>query len=440
MILKKFIPFVAFLFFVSVLNAEETIKVQTRFRTNPPAKVEPVKGTFPLVTFPDCKYRIEYKTIDLDPERTTLLIFDETRSRELAAAFDEMKPRINALAKKIESLGGRTIRMSQNNSKTLFEAMKDQIVLIAGVDGQTSKPESTFLLSKLADKGHRIFVLRDLIETTCPPNDPSVRARSRELVVNRIEKNVCPSISSTDFLGGPAFRCGADKRRHVVMIVSDDHYDAGRSFPLFAEYLMDRFPVYCSIVHGEGGSNFMEIDELDDADSMVVFIRRLQVPASLLTKFRKNLADGCGLVGFRTSSHAFDPRKDPDPGFATWPEFDKIVQGGNYHNHGKTEYGTDIVNVDKRKDHPILKGVAPARWHSIGSLYYTGPIARDAVVLQFGSNAKDPAEPLTWFRYYGEKKAKVAYTGLGHPDDFNHKPGLTLMTNLILWSAGVFDR
>ena len=437
--MKKLFLLFALLMSATVLPAADTVKIQTRSRTNPPAEIIPAKGTFPLISFPGCDFRINYKTIELDPSKTVLLIFDSVRSRKMSAAFDEMKTRIGDLAQKIESLGGSSFRTSQTDPNDILKKISGKTVFIAGVDERSSDPERIFALDKLRTEKIRFLIVRDLIETSLPPNDFSNRARNREIVVGQIEKDLCPSVSSSDFLGGPAFHLTSDKRRHVVMIVSDDHYDAGRSFPLFAEYLMDRYPVRCTIVHGEGGSGFMEIDELDNADAMTVFVRRLQVPAPLLEKLKKNLANGVGLVGFRTSSHAFDPRKDPDPGFAIWPEFDKEVQGGNYHNHAKSELGTDIVNVSAQKKHPILQKVEPNRWHSIGSLYFTSPAADDAIILQYGSNTKNDPEPLTWIRSYGPKKARVAYTGLGHPDDFSHKPGLSVMTNLILWTAGVIN-
>ncbi|MBR5626188.1 MAG: ThuA domain-containing protein [Thermoguttaceae bacterium] len=422
----------------SVCHASEIVRVQTRIRTDPPTDVKPVTGKFPLVSFPGSTFWIEYKTEELNLKNAVLLIFDRPEPG-MTAALQEMRPRIEELAKKFESSDALVLRTSQSDLPNVVESAKGKILFIAGVDGEASEPQKSFDFDEYRKAGISLMILRDLVETRCLPDKTQSRARNRELVVGEIEKNVCPSVSSSDFLGGPAFRIVDDNRRHIVMMVSDDHYDAGRSFPLFAEYLMDRFPVYCSIVHGEGGSDFMEIDELDSADAMVVFFRRLQVPVSLLEKLKSNLAAGRGLVGFRTASHAFDPDKEPDSGFAVWPEFDREVLGGNYHDHGKNDLGTDVVNVEAQRQHPILNHVVPESWHSVGSFYFAGPVAGDALVLQYGSNAESEPGPLTWIRFYGSNRARVAYSDLGHPDDFNHPPGITVMTNLVLWAAGLID-
>jgi type 1 glutamine amidotransferase len=82
-------------------------------------------------------------------------------------------------------------------------------------------------------------------------------------------------------------------------------------------------------------------------------------------------------------------------------------------------------------DHPILRDVKPPKWHSVGSLYHTAPIADDATLLMNGS-AEGRTEPLTWVRKY--KDSRVVYTGLGHPDDFKLPQFRRLLTNAIFWA------
>jgi type 1 glutamine amidotransferase len=152
-----------------------------------------------------------------------------------------------------------------------------------------------------------------------------------------------------------------------------------------------------------------------------------------LDQFRAFLNRGGPLVALRTASHAFAVRGDVPEGHDQWVNFDPVVLGGNYHNHGPNAAGSDIANVESAADHPVLQGVQPARWHSVGSLYYTSPIAADATLLMNGS-LDDQTEPVTWIRKYGD--ASVFYTALGHPDDFQQAQFRRLLTNAIFWALG----
>jgi len=258
--------------------------------------------------------------------------------------------------------------------------------------------------------------------------------RGTELIVEHIEKYVCPTITSSDLLGGPAQRFAEDDRPHVAFLVSDDHYHADKTLPVFAQMLRERYGCHATVLHGQGTSNVPATGELvgeDGADCLVLYIRRLALPEEQLDRIRKYLAAGKPLVGMRTASHAFDTRGKHEPGQAEWPEFDHDVLGGSYHGHGGNAGGTDVAIVPERAGHPILAGVEPAKWHSTGSLYYTTPVADDATVLMTGA-LEDRVEPLTWVREY--QGGRVVYTGLGHPDDFQDPQFRRLLVNAIFWA------
>jgi type 1 glutamine amidotransferase len=184
-------------------------------------------------------------------------------------------------------------------------------------------------------------------------------------------------------------------------------------------------------MHGQGTSDIPHTTELQDADCLVLFIRRLALPKQQLDRVRKYLAGGGALVGLRTASHAFDAKGKAEAGQAEWPEFDPEILGGGYHGHGPNDRGTDVANVPEQADHPLLAGVKPARWHSVGSLYFTTPVKDDATVVMTGS-LDDRVEPLTWFRT--NRGGRTVYSGLGHPDDFQQPPFHQLLINAIFWS------
>jgi type 1 glutamine amidotransferase len=281
--------------------------------------------------------------------------------------------------------------------------------------------------------GKRVSLVRDLTDTMynprCRPFVPHVRGT--ELIVEHIEKYVCPTITSTDLLDQPAARFSEDDRPHVAFLVSDDHYHADKTLPEFAQMLRERLGLHCTVLHGQGSSDIPATAELQAADCLVLYIRRLALPKYQLDRVRTYLESGKPLVGLRTASHAFDVRGKAEEGQDEWPEFDPQVLGGNYQGHGPNAAGTDVTVVAQHTDHPVLRGVKPARWHSTGSLYYTAPVAANATVLMNGSS-EDRTEPLTWIRNFGD--ARVFYSGLGHPDDFAEPAFQSLFVNAIYWA------
>jgi type 1 glutamine amidotransferase len=249
--------------------------------------------------------------------------------------------------------------------------------------------------------------------------------------VEHIEKYVCPTITSTDLLDGPAARFAEDDRPHVVFLVSDDHYDADKTLPAMAQTLREQYGCHGTVLHGQGGSDIPATGQLEDADCLVLYIRRLALPKAQLDRVRDYLDSGKPLVGLRTASHAFDVRGQAREGQAEWPEFDAQVLGGSYHGHGPNDQGTDVAVVPEQAGHPLFEGVPPANWHSRGSLYYTSPVNPDATVLMTGSIA-GRTEPLTWVRSC--RDSRIVYTGLGHPDDFERPAFRRLLTNAIYFA------
>jgi type 1 glutamine amidotransferase/nicotinamidase-related amidase len=315
----------------------------------------------------------------------------------------------------------------------LYEERGIENVILVGVHTNMCVIGRPFGLRNMVRFGKRVLLVRDLTDTMYNPRcRPFVsHVRGTELIVEHIEKYVCSTITSTDLLDKPAVRFAEDNRPHVTFLVSDDHYHADKTLPEFAQMLRERFGLHCTVLHGQGSSDIPATAELQAADCLVLYIRRLALPKYQLDRVRAYLDAGKPLVGLRTASHAFDVRGKSQEGQDEWPEFDPHVLGGNYQGHGPNPAGTDVAVVAEHTDHPILHGVKPAKWHSTGSLYYTAPVAANATVLMNGS-IEDRTEPLTWIRNFGD--ARVFYTGLGHPEDFAEPPFRALMVNAIYWA------
>lgn len=289
-------------------------------------------------------------------------------------------------------------------------------------------------------QGLNVLLVRDLTDSRYNPekNPGMPHVCGTELAVEYLEQLGFPSIESTDLTGEAAFRLTEDERFHIVFIVSDDHYHADKTLPDFARYLRENEGFHASVLHGEGGNSIPGMENLTTADVVVVFVRRLGLPAEQLQRLREFVASGKSVIGLRTASHAFKLKNAPDgtypvpEGSAEWGSFDHDVLGGNYKGHGSNELGADIKVVNP--GHPVMSGVAPLTWHSAGSLYNAKPIAADATLLMEGSTAEG-TEPVAWLRDAAPGHGKVFYTSLGHPNDFKEPGFRTLLVNALRWAV-----
>jgi type 1 glutamine amidotransferase/nicotinamidase-related amidase len=332
----------------------------------------------------------------------------------------------------IEIMPGDAITDNQE-AYYLMEQRGIENVILMGVHTNMCVLGRPFGIRQLVYQGKNVLLMRDMTDAMYnPARKPFVsHVRGTELVIEHIEKYWCPTVTSSDFLGGPAFRFAEDKRPHVSFLVSDDHYDADKTLPEFAQMLREKQGFYCTVMHGQGEADIPATDELQDTDCLVLFIRRLALPTEQLDAVRTYLKSGKSLVALRTASHAFDVRGNSTEGFAEWRDFDPEVLGGSYHNHGPNEDGTDVKIVPSQLEHPVMAGVHPSSWHSVGSLYFTSPIADDATLLMSGSLG-DREEPLTWVRRYHD--GKVFYSALGHPEDFQVPAFRKMLLNAICWA------
>jgi type 1 glutamine amidotransferase len=173
----------------------------------------------------------------------------------------------------------------------------------------------------------------------------------------------------------------------------------------------------------------MEI--LTDADLVVVFARRRAFPADQMKYLKTYLDRGGPLIGLRTASHAFDARGSGPPDHTEWPRFDPDVLGGNYHNHHGSGPLTTVTAAPNATDHPILTGLK-FPFSSTGSLYRTSPLAASTTLLLVGAIPDREPEPVAWTNHY--KSARIFYTSLGHPDDFQNTEFRKLLVNAIFWT------
>jgi nicotinamidase-related amidase len=320
---------------------------------------------------------------------------------------------------------------------SLFAERGIENVMLVGVHENMCVIGRSFGLRNMVHLGKNVVLVRDLTDAMYNPQKPPhvSHVRGTELVCEHIEKYVCPTVTSSDLLGGPAFRFKIDTRPHVTLIASDDEYFSERTLPAFADLLREQYGCYCTpLVSDRGKADLPGLDELKTTDVLMLFVRRRALPKEQLDKIRAYLDAGKPLVALRTCSHAFvvEAGKQSPPGTDQWPEFDHDVLGGNYHSYVKSQRESEMHLAPDAVGHPILAGVAPPEWKSIFPLYFVSPLAADAKVLVIGE-AAGKTEPVAWVRSY--KGARVFYASLGSDEDFASIPQFrTMMVNTIFWA------
>ena len=326
----------------------------------------------------------------------------------------------------------------------LLEARGVQNVVLLGVHTNMCVLGRPFGLRQMAKNGKNVVLMRDMTDTMYnPAKAPFVNHfGGTELIVAHIEKFVCPSITSVDFIGGQPFRFQHDKRS-VVAIIGDDEYKTEVSLPAFAKTDLEPLGLEVTIIHADekDKNQFPGLREaVAKADVILVSARRRTPPKEQLDAIRAHVAAGKAVVGIRTASHAFSLRGKTDNdvvarrGLDAWLTFDPEVLGGNYTGHHGNGPKTAISVADGAKDHPILRGIDVAQLVGNGSLYKVSPLATSAAPILIGAIDGQSAEPVAWTNIAGEKKSRVFYTSLGHIDDFANPHFRKLLTNGLLWT------
>lgn len=331
----------------------------------------------------------------------------------------------------------------------LLEARGVKNVILMGVHTNMCVLGRPFGLRQMAKNGKNVVLMRDMTDTMYnPQKSPFVHHHGgTALIIEHIEKYVCPSITSVDFVGGEAFKY-SDQQKSVVMLIGDDEYKTEVTLPAFAETDLKPIGIDVKIVHADAKdkNQFPGMAEaVKNADLVLVSVRRRTPPKDQLDALKAHLAAGKPIVGIRTASHAWSLRKDADVaaieklGLSTFDGFDAEVLGGHYTGHHGAGAKTALKLADGAEKHPILRGVTLDKLEGNGSLYKVSPLATSASPLLIGSIPDQNAEPVAWTNLPGDKKARVFYTSLGHAEDFENPAFRKLLQNGVLWSLGVLE-
>jgi len=236
--------------------------------------------------------------------------------------------------------------------------------------------------------------------------------------------------------------------RHIVFVLGDHEYSGEVTLPLLARELESRYGFRCTVLKSapdqNGETDIPGLEALRQADLAVFYLRWRRLPASQLEHIDAYVKSGKPLLGLRTTSHSFNyPQGSPLESWNRWAAAAFGAPpgwGADGHTHFGHRASTDVTIVPAARQHPVLTGVQP-RFHVRSWLYRVGPKwpPAEATQLLMGAavDPDKPAEPnpvaWTWSNGYG---ARVFFTTMGHPEDFQVESFQRLLVNAIHWTLG----
>ena len=262
------------------------------------------------------------------------------------------------------------------------------------------------------------------------------------------------SVSTSLFLAAcnaPATRNGQEVsgERPVVVFVTGDHEYSGEvTMPLFAAELEKNYSMKTVVLKSSPDQNGEEdipgLEALKDADLAIFFLRWRRLPAAQVEHIDEYLKSGKPVIGFRTSTHAFNYPEGHE--LRHWNAFGERAFGAPPgwggpagHTHYGHESSTDVSVVEQEAGHPILTGVDRS-FHVRSWLYKVRPDypAAGATWLLIGKavNPNNPEaieNPVAW-TWTSASGARTFMTTLGHPEDFQEEAVQRLFINAVHWT------
>jgi type 1 glutamine amidotransferase len=271
---------------------------------------------------------------------------------------------------------------------------------------------------------------------------------------------------------------GPGKGKHVVLISGDEEYRSEEALPQFAKILSKHHGFRCTVlfaidpktgtINPNVKNNIPGLEELKDADLMVIATRFRDLPDEQMKFVADYLAAGKPVIGLRTATHAF--AINPKSAYAkyTWNNGDKNYQGGfgkqilgetwvNHHGHHGKESTRGIIAPGAR-EHPILKGLKDGDvWGPTDVYTVKLPLPGDSKALLLGQvltgmkptdpplegKKNDPMMPVAWVKTYsvdGGNKGRVFTTTMGAATDLAHEGTRRLLVNAAYWAVGLEDK
>jgi type 1 glutamine amidotransferase len=269
---------------------------------------------------------------------------------------------------------------------------------------------------------------------------------------------------------------GPGKGKHIVLIAGDHEYRSEETIPQLAKILAKHHGFKCTVLFTldpkDGAinpniDNIPGLENLASADLMIMFLRFRNLPDDQMKHLADYIESGKPIIGLRTSTHAFNLRKD-SPYYAKYQwnfkeggfGFGKKVLGETWVNHhgAHGKQATRGIIAQDQAGHPIVRGIKDGDIFGPSDVYGVNlPLPGDSLPLVLGQvvagmketdpplagKKNDPMMPIAWTRTYkGEagKTARVFTTTMGASQDFSSEGLRRLIVNATYWSLGMEDR
>ncbi|MCC6510391.1 MAG: isochorismatase family protein [Pirellulaceae bacterium] len=320
---------------------------------------------------------------------------------------------------------------------SILEDRRIKHVALVGVHTNMCVLGRPFGLRQLASHGKQVALIRDMTDTMYDPRCwPYVSHFSgTDLIVDHIERHVCPSFTSADILGGQEFRFAGDLRPRLAILIAEDEYETEITLPEFVASHLGGYRVQLVFGDAQAQGVLPGIEQIASADALLVSMRRRPIQADQLAVVRQFVDAGKPVIGIRTASHAFCLRdKPPATGLAEWREFDGEVLGGSYTNHYGNNDHPQISVVQSPADTPLAQSLKGLSFVSTGSLYKVLPLGAGTQPLLMGAIANQKPEPVAWTNVRAGG-GRTFYTSLGHKGDFAQDAFRLLLANGIHWAC-----
>lgn len=234
------------------------------------------------------------------------------------------------------------------------------------------------------------------------------------------------------------------KKPLVVFVCGDHEYSGEETLPIIAAELEKNYGMRTVVLKASPDHNSEEnipgLEILKEADLAVFYLRWRRLPAEQLAHIDAYLKSGKPVMGFRTTTHAFNfPKGHPSEKWNAFGEFALNAPPGWGGKAKHTHYGhtssTDVSVVPAQANNPILTGVAKD-FHVRSWLYHVVPDypSNGSIPLLTGTAVKPerPAvqNPVAWTgtNSFG---GKIFMTTMGHPEDFRVEAFQRLVINAI---------
>lgn len=314
-----------------------------------------------------------------------------------------------------------------------------QHVILCGVHTNMCVLGRPFGLRRLAAAEVQVVLARDLTDTMYNPGAWPYASHftGTDLIVQHIEKYVCPTISSSQVLGGDDFRFRNDDRKRLLVVVAEDEYETADTLPKFAaKHLSQDFSVEFAWGSATNRNEIVGLERIEEFDGVLISVRRRALPTWVLEQLQEFVQQGKPVVGIRTASHAFSLRGEAGPeGTSTWESWDADVFGGSYSGHHGNDLPVSIL-VDEPQSQLPLPLLKPSGLKVGGSLYKTSPLAPGARPLFSGSVEGGQPEPMAW-TYVRSDGGRSFYTSLGHKREFVQPEFEAFLATGICWANGI---